>query len=953
MNNISLDGNWEFQLDPEDAGRRERWWHRDGLADRIKVPGCWQAQGFGWAMKHTISQMGHPALQVERHGYRDAAWYRKVFRLPAEWRDRRIRLHFGGVHPRAEFWCNGHYLGRDPGGLLEFDFDITRAVRRRAENALTVRVAEHRGGDWIAAFDGGIYNWAAIWSGLYRGVSLQSCGAAWVENFCILPCLRRKLVRVNAAIRHSGLRGKALNARIRIIDPDGKLAAEISQPCQARGRAPTAAAEITLQHVVPWSLENPRLYQAQVILMDGPRILDERAERFGLRDIAVRGRRITLNGRPVFLRGFGWNMVFPRTLSPDLDKNYIRKQLRTAREFGFNAIDTYCLPYRELLDTADEEGMLIQVFPGDIAGTALTRRAHLEQLMRQAMNHPSIISYGWSAEQYGNDRHLVENLDRLYDFAKKTDPTRLSLGRDGSHLVNFGHGKSDFEEPACCYRTSYPDKLLRRATGKPVLLHELGWFSSYPNPALKRKYRNLPLLPFHITCAEEAARRQGVAGLLPAFVRNSERLQAMERKMAVECLRKTAVISGYHLWMGHDTASAVEGIWDDFGDPKNVSAAECRQYNGDTVLLMRQDFRGLAAWVVPSDGMPESNPHDICREWQGRNLWEGETLKADILTSHYGARPLRGAELRWTLTAEPSGRPLAAGMAKNLRAPAGTTTRLAGLRLRIPRLRRAVKMALRVELRAHETSAVNQWDFWGFPRAASALKDGGRGVYGYGKTGRSEYGMDLENAGVARAPVFFADLPRVQFAGHHLPPPGTDIRLVVSLNQLSHGLIDYLEQGGRVWLLAENLFPEYFHRFRSIPWHQLPFGNSGTIVRRHPALKNFPHEGFCDLQFYDLTRTAAGRKIQDGGAVNLDIWPVRIEPIIRSIDSYMGARRRGLLFEAGVGRGRLLVSRLNFVDTPAARLLAGELVRYMLESDRRPEASVPPGFLRHFVNQRG
>ncbi len=536
--------------------------------------------------------------------------------------------------------------------------------------------------------------------------------------------------------------------------------------------------------------------------------------------------------------------------------------------------------------------MLIQVFPGDIAGTALTRRAHLERIMRQAMNHPSIMAYGWSAEQYGNDRRLVRNLDRLYDFAKKTDPTRLSLARDGSHLVNFGHGKTDFEEPACCYRGCYSDKLLRRATAKPVLLHELGWFSSYPNPALKRKYRNLPLLPFHITYAEEVARRQGVAGLLPAFVRNSERLQAMERKMAVECLRKTAAISGYHLWLGHDTASAVEGIWDDFGDPKNVSASECRQYNGDTVLLMRQDFRGLSAWVAPSDELPETNPHDICREWQGRNLREGEILKADILTSHYGARPLRAAELRWTLTAEPSGRLLGAGMAKNLRARACTTSRLAELRLRIPRLQRALKMTLRVELRAGETRVFNQWDFWGFPRAAGALPGGWHGVYGYGKTGRSEYGMDLENAGVARAPHFVADLPRVQFAGHHLPPPGTDIRLVVSLNQLSQGLIDYLQQGGRAWLLAENLFPEYFHRFRSIPWHQVPFGNSGTIVRRHPILKNFPHEGFCDLQFYDLTRTTAAKKIQDGGAINLDIWPVRIEPIIRSIDSWRWRARR-------------------------------------------------------------
>jgi len=153
-NGIPLDGEWQFSLDPGDRGRREQWFKQRSFFSRIKVPGCWQAQGFGGVFKHPIAQIGHPALQVERTGYQGTAWYRKTFRVPESWHKRRAWLTFGGVHPRAEFWCNARYLGQDPGGLLEFKFDVTRQIRRGTDNVITVRVFENAR-DWATACKGG------------------------------------------------------------------------------------------------------------------------------------------------------------------------------------------------------------------------------------------------------------------------------------------------------------------------------------------------------------------------------------------------------------------------------------------------------------------------------------------------------------------------------------------------------------------------------------------------------------------------------------------------------------------------------------------------------------------------------------------------------------------------------------------------------------------------------
>src|SRR5215510_9412555 len=43
-----LDGYWNFELDPNDAGLRQEWFKRDrDLRGRIKLPGILQAQEYG------------------------------------------------------------------------------------------------------------------------------------------------------------------------------------------------------------------------------------------------------------------------------------------------------------------------------------------------------------------------------------------------------------------------------------------------------------------------------------------------------------------------------------------------------------------------------------------------------------------------------------------------------------------------------------------------------------------------------------------------------------------------------------------------------------------------------------------------------------------------------------------------------------------------------------------
>jgi hypothetical protein len=70
----------------------------------------------------------------------------------------------------------------------------------------------------------------------------------------------------------------------------------------------------------------------------------------------------------------------------------------------------------------------------------------------------------------------------------------------------------------------------------------------------------------------------------------------------------------------------------------------------------------------------------------------------------------------------------------------------------------------------------------------------------------------------------------------------------------------------------------------------------------------------------------------------LDGLPAGLRPTIQVIDDWFTARRLGLLFEARVGRGKLLVCSINFDDPtdPVVRQFHHSLLRYMAGDDFRP-----------------
>ena len=111
----------------------------------------------------------------------------------------------------------------------------------------------------------------------------------------------------------------------------------------------------------------------------------------------------------------------------------------------------------------------------------------------------------------------------------------------------------------------------------------------------------------------------------------------------------------------------------------------------------------------------------------------------------------------------------------------------------------------------------------------------------------------------------------------------------------------------------------------------------GILCRpEHPVFAQFPTEVHQNWQWWEVLK---GAKV-----LVLDDQPADLRPLVQSIDTWFDNRRLGLLVEARVGKGRLMISGMNLSDDlttrPVARQLRGSVLRYMASPAFAPKVAL-------------
>ncbi|MDR2859063.1 MAG: beta-galactosidase, partial [Mediterranea sp.] len=176
----------------------------------------------------------------------------------------------------------------------------------------------------------------------------------------------------------------------------------------------------------------------------------------------------------------------------------------------------------------------------------------------------------------------------------------------------------------------------------------------------------------------------------------------------------------------------------------------------------------------------------------------------------------------------------------------------------------------------------------------------------------------------------------------------------------SDAIIDRLNKGESVLLMSPkgSIRPEKGGNipvtFSSIFWNTAWFSNHAPHTLgiycdpKHPALGSFPNEGFSDYQWWDIVSNCDAIAMQD--------FPADFRPVVHLIDDWFKNRKLGILFEAKVGNGKLMVCSADLQNDlshrPAAAQFRQSILEYMASANFKPAQELDIQLIKNLFSQR-
>jgi hypothetical protein len=292
------------------------------------------------------------------------------------------------------------------------------------------------------------------------------------------------------------------------------------------------------------------------------------------------------------------------------------------------------------------------------------------------------------------------------------------------------------------------------------------------------------------------------------------------------------------------------------------------------------EFRRFCAPTVPLVRMPKMV------------FLQSEEAAIPVEAAHFGTSPLMKAVPEWSVLST-KGEYLLRGRLPEQDIPWGNAIPLGTIKIPLSGLPAPARYRLVVRVAAAE----NDWNFWVYPAALPAA------------------------------------------------PAASDLLIARKLDAAAS---ERLNAGGRVLLILEKgaVKPEkggdVALGFSSIFWNtawtskQPPHTLGLLCDPTHPALAEFPTEFHSDWQWWDA--------VSHGQAVRLDDLGKGFTPIVRIIDDWFTNRPLGLIFEAKIGSGKLLVCASDLIaeadKRPEARQLLRSLSAYAAGPKFEPKVGV-------------
>jgi hypothetical protein len=903
---VSLSGKWAFQIDREDKGIREEWFNKT-LNDRINLPGSmpeklkgddvtvrtrWTGSLYDssyyfnpYMEKYRIDgQVKLPFFLTPDKHYVGVAWYQKRVTVPDSWKGERVVLFLERPHIETTVWINRQEVGMQNSLCVPHVYDLTSYVTPGKSYLVTIRVDNRIKEINVGPDSHSITDQTqGNWNGIVGKIELQSTPKVFFEDIQIYPDLagKKALVRMNVRASSSVNGEITLSAKSFNTDVNHEIA-PVYQTVTVRKGDNLFEMELPMgQDFLIWDEFSPALYRLTATLKNGKQIETKQIQ-FGMREFTINGKWFYINGRKTMLRGTVENCDFPLTEYAPMDVASWERVFRICRSYGLNHMRFHSYcPPEAAFIAADLVGFYLQP-----EGPSWP-------------NHGPKLGNGQPIDKYLMDETIA--LTKAY--GNYASYCMLACGNEPSgHWVNWVSKFVDYWKTADSRRV-------------------------YTGASVGGSWKWQPHNQYHV--------KAGARGVTWAK-RQPESMSDYRAK--IDTVRQP--------YVSHETGQWC--VFPDFNEIRKYTGVnKARNFEIFRDILEDNDMGGQAHDFMMASGKLQAicYKHEIektlrtpdyagfqllaLNDYSGQgtalvgvlNVFfeekgyinaaefrrfcsptvplaripkfvytNDESFHADIEIAHFGATPLREARTIYTVKDE-YGKVYAHGTVGSSDIPIGNLFSLGSVDLDLGAIDTPQKLNL--EICIENTSAVNDWDFWVYPAHVE----------------------------LAEGDVYTTDT-------------------------LDEQAISVLEQGGNVLITAagkvsygKEVVQHFTPVFWNTSWFKMrPPHTTGIFLNEyHPLFKEFPTEYHSNLQWWELLNKAQVMQFTD--------FPDDFQPIVQNIDTWFISRKIGVLFEANVLSGKLMMTSMDITSQlekrVAARQLHKAILDYMNSDNFRPSTTVP------------
>ena len=633
----------------------------------------------------------------------------------------------------------------------------------------------------------------------------------------------------------------------------------------------------------PWSEFTPILYTRSIVYRG-----DTIPVTFGFRKIEVKGRDIMLNGRPIYVRGTVENCNFPLTGYPPTDVESWKKIIQKCKDYGINTMrfHSYCPPEAAFI-AADSLGFYLQPegpsWPNH--GVKLNHGQHIDQYLTEETK--KICDYYGNHPSFvmmaaGNEPagDWVTWCNNWVNTMKEYDNRHIYCGAS----VGGGWAWDNLSE----YHVKGGARGLDWDHNAPQCTDDYFSQIEYPRNYKGKEPNNSPII----------AHEQGQWCAFPDFKERSLYTGPYKAKnfdIFEDLLNKNGMASQAEKFLYASGKLQVTAY--KYEIERNLRT---KDYSG-FLLLGLNDYSGQGtALVGPLNVFWKEKGYVDSKQWKEfcgdivplakfpKFVFQNtDTLNIPIEVYNASEGEIKDADIIYSIVDKDMHNDIIAKY--NATIKYGKNNEIRPISQQLNGIKTPSKLTLKVSVNGN----TNEWDFWVYPAKV--------------------------------------EMPKTK-----------DIYITDTLDSKA---IKILTNGGKVLITAgekirygNDVKQTYLPVFWNTSWFKMrpPHTTGAYIMNNHPIFKDFTTDSWQNINWWELVNKAQ--------VMNLQEFPEEYQPIYQPIDTWHVSRKLGMIVEANVLKGKLLMTTFDINNNLNKRIVARQLrksiLEYMSSNEFKPEITL-------------